>query len=150
MHAEFLHACLVAEDAALGLLGAGVDGEDGQTAARALQDVDAELVDAGALAGSRHAADTDAYALAAVGKAPLNHFLRNDLVLRVGALHEGHGLPQDGGVTGEDALHIVCGGEAAAGKAVAVQIGVDDGGLRHAAIHDEALIFFAILWMVHG
>jgi len=150
VHGELLHARLIAQDGALGLLGAGVDGEDGELAASALEDMDAELVDAGALAGAGDTADADADAVAAMRQAALDDLLRDGLVLGVGALDEGHGLPEDGDIALEDALDIVIDGEAASGEAAALQVGVDGRGLLDAAVDDQSLVFFAILWMLHS
>ena len=149
MHAEFLHARLVAEDAALGLLGAGVDGQYGKSSAGTLQHMDAKFVDAGTLASTGHTADADADALAAIGQALLNDFLSDALVVGIGALYEGYGLSEDGRIALEDAFHVVGGGQLATGKTASLQVGIDDGGLLHAAVYDQSLVFFAVFWMFH-
>ena len=112
--------------------------------------MDAELVDAGTLAGTRHTADAHAHAVSRIGKALLDDFLRHLLMLGHGALHQGDGLTKDGDVPLEDALHVVRRGETAASEASALQIGIDTADGCHAAIHGTACIFGIVLGMFHN
>ena len=150
MHGELLHACLVAEYAALGALRRRVDGQHGQTAPFLAQQVNAKLVDAGRLAGAGHAADAHAHALAAVGQTARYHLLRLLLVGGVDTLYEGDGLREHGDVALQDAFYHLAGAELTTAVAVALQIGVDDRRLLHAAIHLQTSILGAILWMIHA
>ena len=149
MDAEFLHACLVAQDASFGPLGTWVDSEDCEPSTVFLQDMNAELVYAGALAGSRNAADADADTVAGVGETLLDDFLRYDLVLGNGALDQRNGLSQNGDVALQDALHIVVGRETASHETVAVEVRIDDRDRTHAAVHGQACIFGIVLRMFH-
>gem|GEM_PF-6973246 len=139
VNGEFLHARLVAKDAALGALGAGVDGEDGELAAVLFEDMEAKDVDAGALTSARDAANADADGLAGEGEALLYHLLSNGLMFGQQALHEGDGLREDGDVAAQDALDVLGSRHLAAlGTA---EIGVDALGLLDAGIDSKAFVF---------
>ena len=125
MHAEFFHACLVAEDAAFGAFAAWVDGEDGESSAVFLEDVNAEFVYAGALAGSWDAADADSDAFSCVWQTLFDDFLRYGLMLGYGAFDECHGLPQYGDVTFQDAFHVVVCGEMPTCESLSVEVWID-------------------------
>jgi len=79
--------------------------------------VDAELVDAGRLAGAGHAADAHADAVAAVGQTAVDDLLGLLLVGGVDALDECHGLRQYGDVATTYALYHLGDGEFAAAEA---------------------------------
>ena len=149
MNGELLHARLVAQDAALGALGRGVDGEDGEAPALLLEYMDAKLVDAGRLAGTRHATDADAHAVAAVGQTLVDDLLSLGLVFGLDALYQRDGLREDGDVALDDALYHFGDRELTAPEAVAAQVGVDDGGLFYAAVDLQAGIFGIVLGVIH-
>ena len=138
---ELLHARLVAEDAALGALTGGVDGEHGQAAPLLAEHVDAELVDAGRFAGTGHAADAHTDAASAVGQALIDDLLGTGLVVGVDTLDEGDGLREDGDVALEDALDHLPDREVVTAEAAALQVGIDDRRLLNAAVHLQAGIF---------
>ena len=69
--------------------------------------MDAEFVDAGALACTRYAADANAYALSAVRQAFLDDLLRDGLMFGVCALDERHSLSEDGYIAFDDAFDVV-------------------------------------------
>ena len=149
MQRQLLHACLVTEYGTFRPFGTGVDGQDGELAAFLLQHVHAKLVDAGGFAGAWYTADAHSDRVAAVGQALLNDFLGLSLMGGVDALHQGDGLTEDGDVTLADAFHQVSCTHLAPLEARPLQIGIDDGGLLHAAVHLQACIFGTILGMIH-
>ena len=59
----------------------------------------------------------------------------------VDTLDEGDGLREDGDIALEDAFHHLGGREFTTAEAVALQVGIDDGGLFHTAVHLQACIF---------
>ena len=139
MLGQFLHARFVAEDAALGALTGGVDGEYGQPTALLAEHVDAELVDRGALAGTWHAADTHTDGVAAIGQALVDDLLSLGLMVGVDTLDERDGLREDGDIALEDALDHIASRQLT--TAVALEVGVDDGGLFDAVVHLQTCIF---------
>ena len=86
MLGEFLHARLITEDATLGALTGGVDGEHGQTASLLTQDMHAELVDARGLACTGNATDAHTHATAAVGQTLVDDLLGTGLMVGVDTL----------------------------------------------------------------
>ena len=155
MYREFLHAGLVAQYRALGALAAGVDGQHGQLVGGvAVEQVGAEDVDRGALAGAGHAGDAYAAALARIGQALFDHFLGHGLLLGQQALDQGHCLPQDGGVALAQALDIV-GGRELRPVLAGFQVGVDHGWLLDACVHLQAAVAGLVLgvldlWILVG
>ena len=149
MDCELLHACLVAQDAAFGPFARGVDGEDCEPSAIFLEDMNAELVYAGALACSGNAADAYSDTVAGVGQTLLDDFLRDDLVLGNGALDECDGLSQDGDVALQDAFHIVVCSKTSACETLSVEVRIDNRDRAHAAVHGQACIFGIVLRMLH-
>ena len=105
MHAELLHARLVAQNAALRALTAWVDGQDGEASAIFLEDVDAELVDAGGLAGTRDTADAHTDAVATIGQTLVDDLLCLGLMVGVDTLDERYSLRQDGDIALDDTLN---------------------------------------------
>ena len=149
VYGQLLHARLIAQDAALGALTGRVDGEHGQLAAFLFQQVDAELVDAGRLAGTRHAADADAHTAPAVGQTLLDDLLRLGLMVGVDALDEGDGLREDGDVALQDAFYHIGGAHHLTAEAASLQIRIDDRLLLYAAVYLQTGKFCAILGMFH-
>ena len=141
MDAQLLHAGLVAQNAALGTLAAGVDGQHGQFAALLLQHVDAELVDAGRLACAGYAADADAHGVATVGQTLVDDLLSLLLVVGIDALDQRDGLRENGDVALDDAFHHFCRGQLSATDALALQVGIDNTGLLYATVDLQAGIF---------
>ena len=92
MLSEFLHARLITEDAALGPLTGGVDGEHGQTASLLTQDMHAKLIDARGLTGAWNATDAHTHATAAVGQTLVNDLLGTGLMVGVDTLNQCDGL----------------------------------------------------------
>ena len=150
VYGEFFHAGLVAQYASLGALAGGVNGQYGQFASVFLQYMNAEFINAGALAGSGYATDADAHGVSTVGQASFYDFLCHLLVGRMCALHQGDGLPQDGGVPLEDSFHVVIGRQLSACKTLALEVWVDVGRLLHSVVDNESCIFRRVLWMLHG
>ena len=111
--------------------------------------MDAELVDRRALSCSRYAADADAHGVAAVGQAFLNDLLCLRLMIGQNALHERHGLTEDGDIAFDDAFHHLVDGEFAPLEASALQVWVDDGCSGDAAIHGQSFVFFAVFGVFH-
>ena len=138
---QFLHTRLVAEDRTLGALARGIDGENGQASALLLQHVDAELIDRGGLASAWHTTDAHTHGVATIGQTLIDHFLRLSLMIGVDTLDEGHCLREDGDIALEDAFYHVGSRKLTTTDAIALQIGVDDGGLLHPTIHLQACIF---------
>ena len=149
MLGEFLHTSLVAEDRALGALRGGIDGEDGQASALLLQHMDAELIDARRLAGTWHTTDANADAVTTERQATVNDLLSLGLVIGVDTLDERDSLREDGDVTLEDALNHLSDGEFTPPESVALQIGVDNGGLLYPTVNLQTGIFAAIFGMFH-
>ncbi len=149
VRAEFLHARLVAQDAALRALTAGVDGQYGQLAAVLTKHMHAELVDAGRLACPRHAADADAHRATAVGQAAVDDLLGLLLVGGVDALDERDGLREDGDVATRNAFDHLADRQFTAAHALPAQVGINDCWLLDAAIDLQAGIFWTVFWMLH-
>lgn len=144
---ELLHACLIAQDRTLGALTRGVDGEDSQTTSLFAEHVNAKLVDRGTLTCAWHTTDAYADTAPTIGQTLIDDLLGLGLMIGVDALDECHGLREDGDVALDDALYQLSGRELA--TTIALQVGVDNGGLLHTAVHLQACIFLTILWMVH-
>ena len=89
---EFFHTGLVAKNTSLGAFRTGVDGQDGQLAAKTVEHMHAKLVDRGTLSGTRHTADAYAQRLAAVGQALLDNLLSLLLVVGINTLYQRNGL----------------------------------------------------------
>ena len=145
--AEGLHAGLVAQDAALGLLAAGVDGQDGETMALGCDQI-AEGLDEGTLAGSGHARYADTHRLLALGvlQAADYQLVSHVAVLWQGALHEGYGLAENYGVALEYTFHIVFhrhGGTPAADYVA--EIWIHDRRLLYPVVHHQCRVIVMIL-----
>ena len=110
----------------------------------------AKLVDASRLAGARHTADAHTHRLAAVGQTLVDDLLCLGLMVGVDALHQRDGLREDGHIAFDDAFHHVGRRQFATAETVALQVGVDDGWLLHAAVHLQTCIFGAVFWMFHS
>ena len=113
----------------------------------ALEDVHAEDVDRGALAGTGYARDTDADGVSGVWQAALDDLLGLLLVFVAGALDQCDGLAEDGGVTAEDAFDKLRGGESA--RASGREVGTDSRRVRGAAVHLQPFVFLVVLRMIH-
>ena len=109
----------------------------------------AESIDAGRLACTGDAADAYADAVTAIWQTLVDNLLRLRLMVGIDALHQCHGLREDGDIALDDALHHLGGRELATAEAVAVQVGVYDGRLLYAAVHLQTCIFCAVLGMFH-
>ena len=114
-----------------------------------LEEMDAKLVNAGALAGSRHSTDAHSDAAPRMGQTFLDDLLSHLLMLRNSALHECHGLTQYGDVATQDALDIVGSRKVLAGKTTALQIWIDVRNRCHSTVHCQSCILGTILWMLH-
>ena len=101
MKRELFHACLVAENRALGALARRVDRQHGEFAAVA-KHVEAEHVDRGTLARSGHTCDTHAARIAGIWQTLLDHLLRNGVVIGRKALYHCYGTSESGDVPFEN------------------------------------------------
>lgn len=144
---QLLHARLITQDGALGAFTRGVDGEDSQTASLFAEHMNAKLVDRGTLTCAWHTTDAYTDTAPTIGQTLIDDLLGLGLMIGVDALDECHGLREDGDVALDDALYQFSGRELA--TTIAFQVGVDNGGLLHTAVHLQACIFLTILWMVH-
>ena len=114
-----------------------------------LQHVQAEGVDAGALARAGHAADAHADGGAGVGQAFFYHFLGHGLVFGADALHQRDGPAENGDVAPHDAVHVVGHGEFAFLVPV-LQVGVDGSRLFDAGVDAQAFVGVVVFGMLHG
>ena len=148
MEGEFLHAGLVAEDAPFGAFGGGIDGEYGEFASVA-EHVEAEDVDGGGFAGSRHSRNAYAAAVAAVGEAFFDNLLCEGLMLWCNALYERDGTRQARDVAFENSLHEV-GGRREGRAAARLQVWVDGRWLGNAGVNCKAGEFGGVFRMAVG
>ncbi len=145
---QLLHACLVAEYTALGALGAGVDGQHRQFTAL-LQHMQSEHVDAGGLAGTRHAGDADSARIAGIGQAFLYHLLRQRLMRLGAAFDQGHRAAQDADIALQYPLHIIVGRKLHL-TGMRTAIGIHTRLRRYSAVHLQSLVVGIVFRMIHG
>ena len=145
--AEGLHAGLVSENTALGLLAAGVDGQNSETVPLGCNQV-TECLDKGTLSGPRHTGDADTHRLLALGVLETAHYqlMCHVPVLGQRTLHQGYGLAEDYGVALEDTFHIVFhrhGGTPAADDIA--EIWIHDRRLLYPVVHHQCRVIVMIL-----
>ena len=109
----------------------------------------AESINRGTLACSRHTADTDAHRVAGIGQALLDNLLGYDLMLGKQTLHECHGTRQHSDVALHDALHILGRSEQALAL-LGLHIGIYNRGLLYACIYGQALVYIFVFGVLHG
>ena len=142
---QLLHSGLVAQDAPLGALRRGVDGQHGQLAAIA-QHMEAEHINRCGLARSGYTGDADATTAARMRQTLFNHFLRDCLMRRSHAFNQSDGTGQTHHIALQNPLHQIRGRRQLL-TAAGLEVGTDNRGLFHAGIHSKADVFGRVFRM---